>query len=250
MMNYYRYEAIKIFSHPVWKITAIIAVVIWFAISFITGVGLAPIGLDATPETYPDLIAPLPPLEYLGFDLATLGQIPMAILGAAIGAAIFRNHELRTAFLSMNDRRKYFLVKLLILTMGSAVLSFVAMYFSIAAHHMGWGEVGLNPITLSPVTWIYIGWGTLNLVLVTLWAFGLSMLFHNMILPLIILIPQIVGFGYATAFGWDLYKFIPLQFAPYYFNPVTYSAVLGLLVLFFLIMSAVRLIRQDVGGKY
>jgi hypothetical protein len=250
MMNYFRYEAIKIFSHPVWIITAVIAVAIWSAISFITGLGLAPIGLDATPETHPQLMSALPPLEYLGFDLATLGQIPMAILGAAIGAAVFRNHELRTAFLSMNDRRKYFLFKMLVLTMGSACLSFVAMYFSIAAHHIGWGEAGLSPITLSPVTWVYIAWGTLNLVLVTLWAFGLSMLFRNMILPLIILIPQIVGFGYATAFGWDLYRFIPLQFAPYYFNPVIYSVVLGLLVMVFLIASAMRLIHQDVGGKY
>jgi len=249
-MNYFRYEAIKIFSHPVWKIAAVIAIIVWSAISFITGAGLAPVGLDATPETHPELLAPLPPLEYLGFDLATLGQIPMAILGAAIGAAIFRSHELRTAFLSMNDRRRYYLIKLIVVTFGSAILSFIAIYFSIAAHHMGWGDVGLNPVSLSPITWTYIGWGTLNLVLVTLWAFGLAMLFRNMILPLIILIPQIVGLGYATAFGWDWYRYIPVQFAPYYFNPVLYSSILGFLVIIFLFLSAIRLIRQDVGGKY
>jgi len=249
-MNYFRYGAIKIFSHPVWKIVAVVAIVVWSVISFIAGAGLVYVGLDATPETHPDLLAPLPPLEYLGFDLTTLGQISMAILGATIGATIFRNHELRTAFLSMNDRRKYFLVKLIVLTVGSAVLSFVAMYFSIAAHHMGWGNIGLNPILLSPITWTYILWGTLNLVLVTLWAFGLAMLFHNMILPLIILIPQIVGLGYATAFGWDWYRYIPVQFAPYYFDPVLYSAILGLLVVIFLFLSAIRFIRQNVGGKY
>jgi hypothetical protein len=249
-MNYFRYEAIKVFSHPVWKVAAVIAIFVWPTISFISAAGLAAVGLDATPETHPELLAPLPPLEYLGFDLATLGQIPMAILGAAIGAAVFRNHELRTAFLSMNDRRKYFPAKLITVTMGSAVISFVAMYVSIAAHHLGWGDVGLNPISLSPTTWTYIAWGTLNLVLITLWAFGLAMFFRNMILPLILLIPQIVGLGYATAFDLDWYRYIPVQFAPYYFNPALYSAGLGLLVLVFLALAALRLVSQDVGGKY
>jgi len=238
------------FSHPVWKIVTFVAIAVWPVISFITGAGLVHVGLDATPETHPDLLAPLPPLEYLGFDLVTLGQIPMAILGVVIGATDFRNHELRTTFLSMSDRCKYFLVKLIVLMVGGAVLSCVAMYFSIAAHHMGWGYIGLNPILLSQTTWTYILWGTLNLVLVTLWGFGFAMLFRNMILPLIILIPQIVGLGYATAFGWDLYRYIPVQFAPYYFNPILYSAILGLLVLIFLLLSAIRLIYQDVGGKY
>ena len=101
-------ELIKIRSTTVWKVVAILVTAAQGFLAFVSAKQNLAVGLDATPETCPDLIEAMPPLAFMGFDVILFSTIPLIVLGAVIGAAEYKQHCLRTTLLSLGKKTNVF----------------------------------------------------------------------------------------------------------------------------------------------
>lgn len=252
-------ELIKICSGRVWWIICVLVVVLQPLLALIVAKSYAQIGLDATPETNPDLAEALPPLDYLGFEMVLFGLLPMVVLGGITGASEYRHHMLRTTLLCQSSRIKVFCAKVLALLICSTFISFLSISATISTTHIGLGESGLHPIYLSTITWQYIGYSALDWILLTVLSFGIGMLFRNAIIPLAFLVPQVYNLGKYLAQRWEWGEYLPvaagnLLFAtptdPYEHDPLKGGIVLLIWVILTLITSYYAFTRSDVGGKY
>ncbi|WCF07244.1 ABC transporter permease [Paenibacillus thiaminolyticus] len=254
-----RIEQIKIGSSRVWWVICALVIVIQPVMALIAAKSFAQIGLDATPETHPELAEALPPLDYLGFDIVTFGLLPMVVFGGIIGASEYNHHQLRTTLLCQSSRIKVFCAKVLALLICSTFISFLAMYATISITHFGLGELGLHPFYLSTIAWQFIGFSVLDWILLTLLSFGIGMLFRNAIIPLVFLVPQVYNLGKYLAQRFEWGEYLPvaagnLLFAtptdPFEHDPLKGGIVLLIWVMLTLITSYYAFIRSDVGGKY
>ena len=249
----------QIISSSTWCIVAILTTVLQPFLAYISAQQIASLGLDATPDLYPELAQAIPPVDYLGFDATFLGLVPMVVLGAVLGANDYQNHRLRNLFLTQSNRSQVFMVKTIALIVTSLALSLISIYLTILTTHVGLGSLGLNLIRLSPIAWQYIGYTGFYWLMLTVLSFGLAMLSKNVILPLFVLIPQIYNLGDFLAERWDWATYLPvaagngLLATPTDLIPQTISE--GVIVLFtwpflMMIIAYVRFIKQDVGGTY
>lgn len=253
------FELAKISSSKGGYITALIVIILQPFLAIIEAKSIAVIGLEATPETCPQLAEALPPLEYMGFDVVLFGLLPMVVFGALIGANEFKNHNLRTTLLCQNNRSSVFLAKIVSLTIITVSVSIITNFLTIAATHIGLGEIGLNPFLLSPITWKYIGFTVIYWVLLTMLSFGIGMLFRNSLVPLFFLIPQVYNLGEFLAKRWDWGEYLPvaagnlLIATPTDFlehNPVKGSIILLLWVGVSISSAMYFFVHNDVGGNY
>lgn len=254
-----RFELIKICSSRVWWVICSLVVVIQPLLAFITAKSYVQIGLDATPETHPQLVEALPPLDYFGFDIVPFGLLLMVVFGGIIGASEYKHHTLRTTLLSQSSRIKVFCAKVLALLICSTFISFLAITTTIFFTHFSLGEQGLHPFYLSTIAWQFIGFSVLDWILLTILSFGIGMLFRNAIIPLAFLVPQIYNLGNYLAQRWEWGQYLPvaagnLLFAtptyPLKHDPLKGGMVLLIWVILTLITSYYAFIRNDVGGKY
>lgn len=251
------FEFLKTFFGRAWIIVFGIVAVIQPLLALLEATQLAQTGIHATPETNPELVQALPPLDYFGFDVTAFGQLPIVVLGALMGASEYKGHELRTTFLCLNKRMEAFLAKIAVVFAGSMIASFVAIFTTIAVTHVGLGKQGLNPLILSPIAWQFIGYVLVDWVLLTLLSFGLGMLSRNAIVPLVFMIPQIFNLGNLLAQKWEWGKYFPVAAGNLLFSsptdalahqPIKGGLILSLWTGIILILAAYRFVRSDVGG--
>jgi ABC-2 type transport system permease protein len=254
-----RFELIKICSSRVWWVICVLVVVIQPLLALIVAKSYVQIGLDATPETHPELAESLPPLDYFGFETVLFGLLPMVVFGGIIGASEYKTHILRTTLLCQNSRIKVFGAKVFALLICSAFISFLAISASISITHFGLGELGLHPFYLSTIAWQFIGFSVLDWILLTILSFGIGMLFRNAIVPLVFLVPQIYNLGNYLAKRWEWGEYLPVAAGnllvatptdPFEHDPLKGGIVLLIWVMLTLITSYYAFIRSDVGGKY
>ncbi|WP_019637690.1 ABC transporter permease [Paenibacillus fonticola] len=254
-----RFELIKICSSRVWWVICALVVVIQPLLALIAAKSYLQIGLDATPETHPQLAVALPPVDYIGFSVVTFGLLWMVIFGGMIGASEYKHHHLRTTLLCQSSRIKVFCAKVLALLICSAFISFVAIYATTSITHLGLGELGLHPFYLSTIAWQFIGYSVLVWIILTLLSFGIGVLFRNAIIPTAFFIPQFYIIGIYLVERWEWGKYFPVAASlllvasptdPYEHDPLKGGIVLLIWVTLALITSYYAFIRSDVGGKY
>jgi len=263
MMNYFfraiRFEFAKIFGSRAWWIIFGIVAVIQPLLALVEAMSLAQIGITATPETHPQLAVALPPLDYFGFDVILFGQAAIVVLGGIAGASIYRSQELKTTLLGLNKRMGTFLSKLSAVLVAGIAVSFISVFITISITHIGLGNQGLDPLILSPVAWQFIGYATLDWVLLIVLSFGIGMLSRNAIVPLLFMVPQVVGLGDYLAQKWEWGGYLPvaagnLLFAiptdTYPHDPVKGGLILASWTVVILFMAAYFFVRRDVGGRY
>lgn len=217
------------------------------------------IGLEATKEADSNLIESIPPIDYFGFDIGVFGLMAMVIFGGISGAVEYKYHNLRTTILCNNSRYELFSAKIFSIVSTTSVISFVSIYLTVVASQLRLGELGLNPIQLSSITWGHIGYTVVNWTLITALAFFLGMYFKNAIIPLVFLVPQIYNLGDFLVEKWAWTEWLPIAAgkmmtaSPTSF--LTHDPIKGSLVLLswasialFLGMYSFR--KLDVGGEY
>ncbi|MNZ91096.1 ABC-2 family transporter protein [compost metagenome] len=249
----------KISSSRVWWVICALVVVIQPLMALMAAKSYLQIGLDATPETHPELAVALPPLDYFGLEMVSFGLLVTVVFGGIIGASEYKHHQLRTTLLCQSSRIKVFCAKVLALLICSTVLSFLAIYATISIEHFAFGELGLHPFYLSPIAWQFIGFSVLDWILLTILSFGIGMLFRNAIVPLVFLVPQVYLLGGYLAQRWEWGEYLPvaagnLLFAtptdPIEHDPLKGGIVLLIWVILTLSISYYAFVRSDVGGKY
>lgn len=254
-----RFELIKICSSRVWWVIFSLVAIVQPLLAFIVANSYAQIGLDATPETHPELVEAFPPLDYIGFEVVLFGLLPMVVFGGIIGANEFKHHELRTTLLSQSSRIQVFGAKVIALLLCSTFLSFLTISATISITHFGLGDIGLHPFYLSKIAWQFIFFSSLDWILLTLLSFGIGMLFRNALVPLFFLVPQVFNLGRYLAQRWEWGEYLPvaagnLLFAtptdPFEHEPLKGGIILLIWVMFALLTSYYAFTRSDVGGKY
>lgn len=253
-----RFEATKTVISRAWWISAAIIMVMQPLLSFISGTQLAQTGVDATMESDPSLLAPLPPLEYFGFDAILLGQLVIVVLGALAGAADYVNGEFRTTLLAINSRSRVVVSKLASFSLLTFLLSGVSSYFTIWMQHQALGDQGLPLPGLTPLVWSLLLRSTLATTCLGLIAYCLALMLRSRVVSLLILVPQIVGPGTLLMELWAPAGYLPGTAAGLVFAaPTDGSAVsataasVALLVWTVAAVAATGIVvgRRDVGAR-
>lgn len=204
------FENRKVFFQKSLWITFGVVVVLQPLLAFVSAKQLVQLGLDATPLTHPELAVALPPLDYFGFDLALLGQVAIVVFGCMLGALEFKDNQLRITLLSINKRSISFFAKLLATVFYGFLLSIIALFTTISLTHIGLGENGLHPVILSGTAWLFIFYTTVDWLFLVLLSFGLGIIFQNAVVPILLLIPQVVGLGGFLAQKWEWGNYLPV----------------------------------------
>ena len=252
-------EWLKIRSIKAFKVSVALMLLLVPVVSWLEGRQYLSIGLDATPETVPNLINAIDPLEYLGLNGASMAVMVLVILAGILGAMEFQSHSLRTSLLSCNNRLKLLVGKLMTFTCFSLAISFLSIYLSYIVMHLALGKEGLHPILLNQVAWSHLLWKALATALLGLLSFLLGLLGRTMLLPLIFLVPQLYNLGnyLAAHTSWGAYLpqpagelFAATPTSQYANNPSQGLLILGAWLLVIGGMTSLRFLKTDLGGRY
>ncbi|MFK0402308.1 hypothetical protein ACIQTT_08275 [Microbacterium sp. NPDC090225] len=152
--------------------------------------------------------APIP-LEYQGFEMAGLGYVMIVALAALwSGSEYGSGRQIRTTLLATPKRLRVFAVKAVLLAVVVSLIAFVTMTGSIIITHIA-ARTGIDPWTLTPAIWAHLGGVALAWTLTALIAFAVGTLARNAILPLILIVPLVIGVGDFLAGFWSGARFLP-----------------------------------------
>ena len=162
------------------------------------------------------------PLEFQGFDMAGFGYVLVVALAALwAGSEYGSGKQIRTTVLATPQRLRVFLMKTLLLAGTVAAIAFLTMWGTLVITHAA-GETGVDPWGLTPAIWANLGGVTIAWTLTALIAFAVGALARTAILPLIIVVPLVIGVGDFLAAFWVGAKYVPVAAgAALYSDPAT-----------------------------
>lgn len=198
-------EATKLFTTTSIWILAVLAVALQLPLSWVNAASGAGVPADS-----PLLYTSVPvPLEYQGFEMVGIGDLLLVVLASLwAGTEYSRGNQIRTTLLATPQRLRVFVVRAALLAVLSAVVAFITMTGSIMINHAA-GLTGVDPIRLTPEIWAHLGGVTLSWTMMSLIAFALGMIARTAILPLMLIVPLIIGLGDFLAGMWVGAKFLP-----------------------------------------
>ncbi|WP_454118485.1 hypothetical protein [Microbacterium lacticum] len=152
--------------------------------------------------------APIPP-EYQGFEMAGFGYVLIVALAALwSGSEYGSGKQIRTTLLATPKRLRVFVVKATLLAVFVALIAFVTMTGTIIITHAA-ADTGIDPWALTPAIWANLSGVTLAWTLTALIAFAVGTIARTAILPLILVVPLVIGVGDFLAGFWSGAKFLP-----------------------------------------
>lgn len=150
------------------------------------------------------------PLAYQGFEMAGFGYVLVVALAALwAGSEYGAGKQIRTTLLATPQRLRVFLTKTLLLAVTVAAVAFVTMWGILAITHLA-GKTGIDPWALNPKIWLNLGGVTVAWTLTALIAYAIGVLARSAILPLILVIPLVIGIGDFLAGLWSGAKYLPV----------------------------------------
>jgi len=163
------------------------------------------------PADDPRLFSSVPiPTEYQGFEMAGFGYVLIVALGALwAGGEHGAGRQIRSTLLASPRRVPVFVVSAALLAVVTAVVASLTMWGAIVITHASSGG-DVAPWRLTPAIWAHLGGVTLAWVLTALMAFAIGSLARTAILPLILLLPLVVGIGDLLAGAWAGARFLPV----------------------------------------
>lgn len=204
-------ELMKLCYLKVCKIVALLVIGAQGFFAYVAAKQVLSIGLDATPDTCPELIEGLPPIEFIGFDVIMFSTIPMIVLGAICGAGEYKQHCLRTTLLSLGKKNRVFTAKIISVTLVAFILSMVSVVVTITITHMTLGEEGLVPIIFNTIVWKHIFLSTTAVTLLTVLAYVIGFLCRTAVVPMVFLIIQAYNIGDMLAERFVICRLLPVS---------------------------------------
>lgn len=179
--------------------------------AYIQGAQFAKIGLDATPQTYPELAGPIDPPAYLGFDVLPFGEVVVLVYAALLGAADYRTGELRTTLLAVNKRPRILLSKYFSAVSYILSASFLSIYANIAAMQFAVRDSGgIDPFSLTSDTWRIIFLTTLHWTVLGLMSYSIALASRSWLPPVLVFAPLAIGLGNMLVDRWSGSAYLPL----------------------------------------
>lgn len=204
MANLIRSESTKFFTAPsTWIITAVTILGTWpqawsNAVAY------------TLPADDPRLFGdPVPP-AYQGFSLEGFGYVFVVVLGALWAASEYGDtRQISTTLTATPRRGRVITVKMALLALTTALIAVFSMGGAVMITHAATGD-GLDPIRLTPEIWSLVAGLALAWTLTGLIAFALGLLARTAVVPLIVLLPLVVGLGSFLAGIWNPARYFPV----------------------------------------
>ncbi|MBP1325475.1 putative outer membrane lipoprotein [Leucobacter exalbidus] len=245
-----RSEATKFFSATTMWVLALVTMLATWPMAW-TNVAS---GADL-PADDPRLFSAEPiPISYQGFEMAGFGYVLVVVLAALwAGSEYGAGKQIRTTLLATPQRLRVFIVKTVLLACAVAVIGFLTMWGTIVITHAA-GNAGIDPWALTPAIWANIGGVTLAWILTALIAFAVGVLARTAILPLILVIPLVIGIGDFLAGFWEGAKYLPVAAGAALYSDTSTGIHLGSVAgglvqatwaLALLTVAAVSFVRRD-----
>ena len=250
MIALQRSEAMKLLSARSTWIIAIVAILGTWPMAWTNSASTADLPADSELLFSSTPIAP----EYQGFDMAGFGYVLVVILASLwAGSEYGDGKQIRTTLLATPKRLRVFCTKAAILALLIAIIAFATTTGTIIITHSA-GDSGIDPWALTPLIWANIGGVTLAWTLTALIAFAVGTMARTMVLPLILIVPLVIGIGDFLAGFWDDAKYLPTNAGAAMYSDATAGLhlppVLGGLVqvgwaALLLTVSAIAFSRRD-----
>lgn len=162
------------------------------------------------PPDDPRLFGEPSPLAYHGFEMAGFGYTFIVVLGALWAASEYGgSSQIRTTLTATPRRVRVIVVKMLLLATATAVIALLSMAGAIMITHAV-ADDGVDPLLLTPEIWALIGRLILAWVCTALIAFALGTLAGSAVLPIIVLMPLVIGLGSFLAGIWNVAGYFPV----------------------------------------
>lgn len=251
------FDVRKILSNRIFWIVALVILISQSLLALLEANQIAAIGVDATPQTNPDLIEALPPVAFMGFDVMPFGEAVIIVLGALLGAAEYSNRELRTTFLSIGRRPVVFVGKLIATVGLMLLLSMIANYFTLVLTHVGLGSQGLNPLGLASETWALLVRVVLTWTAYGMISWAIALIAKHWLVAMLLMVPQAVGLGDVLATSWPPARYLPvasghcltaIPTGACTFQPAAVG-VLTMMITVVVLVAGILFIRRDVGNR-
>lgn len=194
------------------------------------------------------------PVSYQGLEMAGFGYVLVVVLAALwAGSEYGSGNQIRTTLLATPQRLRVFVAKTLLLAGVVTVIGFLTMWGTIVITHVA-GDAGIDPWTLNPAIWANIGGVIVAWTLTALIAFAVGVLARTAILPLILVIPLVIGIGDFLAGFWEGAKFLPVAAgaalysdpaAGVHLDPATGGLVQAAWTVALLAIAAIVFVRRD-----
>lgn len=150
------------------------------------------------------------PLAYQGFEMAGLGSVLFVVLAALwTGAEYGSRRQLRTTLLASPHRSSVFLAKAFVLVVVVAVVGFLTMWGTVVITHAV-GRTGVDPFALNSAVWMNLGGVTYAWTLTALIVFAIGVIGRSTILPLVLVVPLVIGLGDLLAGLWTVGRYLPI----------------------------------------
>lgn len=195
------------------------------------------------------------PLEYQGFDMAGFGAVLVVVLAALwAGSEYGGAGQIRTTLLATPQRLRVFVVKALLLSVVVAVIAFITMWGALVITHSA-GETGVDPGRLTPEIGMNLGGVTVAWTLTALIAYSVGVIARTAILPLILVVPFVIGVGDFLSGLSDAARYLPVAAGAsmysdiasgIHLDPIIGGIVQGAWAVALLAVAAVVFVRRDV----
>lgn len=206
------------------------------------------------PPDDPRLYGVPEPLEFHGFTMAGFGYTFVVVIGALWAASEYGGaHQIRTTLTATPRRIPVFLVRAGILAVLTALMASATMVGAVMITHAA-ADDGVHPVLLTPRIWTLLAGLVAAWTLTALIAFAIGTLARTTVVPLVVLLPLVIGLGSFLAGIWPLAAWFPVTAGTSLYTPPGTAGVLaampGGLVQFawaavLLLVAGVAFVRRD-----
>ncbi|ASD20848.1 hypothetical protein B7495_00930 [Cryobacterium sp. LW097] len=191
-------ELTKIRTLPAALVTISAALVLPPALSFAMGLNVA---ASRSPAATGD--------DTGGFEVAGFGQPLVILLAALIVGCEYQNGLLRSSQLAVPNRLRLLGAKAIVVAALAFLLAVVAVGLGVAVRQVSTGGAGIAELELTPAMTLNLLMVGLNWTCISLISAALTVLARSILLPVIVLIPLVLGLGVALVGLLPWLKFTP-----------------------------------------
>lgn len=188
-----------------------------------------------------------------GFEVAGFGQPLIIVLAAVHTGSEYQNGLLRSSLLATPSRIRLLVAKLLVIGITSSALAAVSVGLAVLLRRAVLGDVA--PTTTPGDVILNLATVALNWLLIGLISAASTVLARSMLLPVIVLVPMVLGLGVALVSLLPCLRFAPdlagLQLIARYpglglLDPAPGAVVMALWAGVLLVAAGLRHLRRDV----
>lgn len=147
--------------------------------------------------------------ESQGFEVAGFGQPLVILLAALIVGSEYQDGLLRSSQLAVPHRARLLGAKAIVIAALSGVLAFPSIGLAVALRQIVLGDSDIPLFSFTGGMWVNLVTVAINWVLIGLISGALTVMAKSVLLPVIVLVPMVLGLGVSLVGVFPWLKFAP-----------------------------------------